>query len=446
MRGERSAVKRVAQARIVVGALAVLAGLVSTTCSSKSVEPAPPLTPTAAPADAEVPDAGLQPATTGTVPDAASPPITPIEAYLKSAPACVRLPKSSTLDLEAACARGACVGMTMVEVTQALGPPKACDAFSDSVSCRWDGVSLDFGDTNHDGVADLGSEANYLSIDLPFNGSTGSGLGLGVSMRCFAESYGEPVRLSLSKTFTAVDFGGGSNSFGNFSVYDFAGTADAPDGRADTITIFQPFAPTAQSCRITGNDCSAERPRCAATRGPNGLETTCKPSLGSQAEGEVCTKPTNELGIDNCAPGLYCSAETAPAKLVCRRYCQLGDTCGAGEACVSIDADPVVGRCLKTCTVFGSPCLEGLSCTGLGSASVCAGIGPKALGEACNACQQAQGGCTLVNNDKCQLDLQCIRPSGGAFVCSQMCDPTHPCKVGSCTNINGLDGYGFCGP
>ncbi len=361
----------------------------------------------------------------------------------------MRLPKGTTLDLEAGCARGACVGMTMAEVKSVLGEPTNCDDFSGSVSCQWAvGVSLDFVDTNHDKLPDLGAESEFLTVSRPFDGATASGLGLGVSMRCFAETYGEPVSLNLSSSFTSASFGGDQSSFGRISVDDFSGTGEAPDGRADSITVFQALVPRLKTCRITAADCPAERPRCALTLGLNGAETSCKPSLGTKAEGEVCTRPTDEAGIDDCAPGLYCSGETAPLAKQCRRYCEVGGAaCGAGEACAPIYGSPV-GRCLTTCPVFGTTCPAGLSCTGglESETATCVAVGPKGLGEPCDMCLGGGQACTPANSDRCQADLQCIRPAGGNFVCSQVCDSAHPCKAGSCTKIEASDAYGFCSP
>jgi hypothetical protein len=167
------------------------------------------------------------------------------EEARESLPECDLLPSSSRLDIEAACADGACAGMTYNEVNAALGETGDCDEpSSDWLVCHWqnDALHMYFEDADYDGQPDVDDVAIGLYLEESWSGSDESGLGLGISMRCYLDVLGEPEEIEYY-----VD---GENIWIDQLYYQslsafvsdqsWEGAADHPDGIVDDLDMFGP--------------------------------------------------------------------------------------------------------------------------------------------------------------------------------------------------------------
>jgi hypothetical protein len=103
------------------------------------------------------------------------------------------------LDLVNACALGGCVGDTYETLIDTWGSGTTCNDFSytingerrDRVGCDWaNGLGMHFDASGNN--PDLTDAGDVFSVESPFRGATVDGLGIGVSMGCFAARYGQP--------------------------------------------------------------------------------------------------------------------------------------------------------------------------------------------------------------------------------------------------------------
>jgi len=108
-------------------------------------------------------------------------------------PDCDRLPVGGEIDFVRGCIEGACVNQTLAELEANLGEPAQCEnAGTGSVRCsfRGDTVSVLLEDSNNDSVPDDPAEEVFgLHVDEGYTGSSASGLGMGVSLRCYLEDF-----------------------------------------------------------------------------------------------------------------------------------------------------------------------------------------------------------------------------------------------------------------
>ena len=111
----------------------------------------------------------------------------------ESLPPCERLPVGTELDLINGCVEGACVNQTLAELEASFGEPGNCTNVGlGSVYCgfRGDTVYANFDDDNNDGYPDDPTEEAFgIYVEDGYGGSSASGLGVGVSLRCFLEDF-----------------------------------------------------------------------------------------------------------------------------------------------------------------------------------------------------------------------------------------------------------------
>ena len=103
------------------------------------------------------------------------------------------------LDFVNACALGGCIGDTYQELLDVWGVGVECSPFSytigterrDRIGCDWsNGLGMHFDiEGNNPEPTDTG---DVFTIEAPFQGTTESGLGIGVSMGCFVQELGAP--------------------------------------------------------------------------------------------------------------------------------------------------------------------------------------------------------------------------------------------------------------
>lgn len=136
-----------------------------------------------------------------------------------------------------------------------------------------------------------------------------------------------------------------------------------------------------------------------------------------------------ELGWDDWAKGGMCVGTGAKAdELACRKLCTSKATCGAGEVCLNLSLSmPPIGVCLPGCTIGGTECGAGKSCSTTENADrqpegFCKFDGPNAAGAMCPS--DAGPGC--IADHACR---------GG--VCKPTCSPQKPCPTGTCDTVNG---------
>jgi len=117
----------------------------------------------------------------------------PMPEFGETLPPCERLPAGEELDLINGCVEGACVNQTLAELETSFGEAADCSDFDAGVtSCEFRGgtVGALFDDSNNDGIPDDPTEEAFgLHIDEGYAGSSLSGLGMGVSLRCFLEDF-----------------------------------------------------------------------------------------------------------------------------------------------------------------------------------------------------------------------------------------------------------------
>ena len=134
------------------------------------------------------------------------PPVTFLD-LLAAMPPCEPGSTDGLLDLEDGCADGACVNMDYDAMVAAIGEAPTCDSIyirlgdsyeSSQLSCDWsNGLGMSFADDDQDGLPDTGARGWPLYVDLPWEGGTTEGLGLGASMSCFVDLLGPPDSASI---------------------------------------------------------------------------------------------------------------------------------------------------------------------------------------------------------------------------------------------------------
>ena len=147
------------------------------------------------------------------------------------------------VDLDTACADGACAGMTYSELNTALDETGTCseNTFTPNTAfCGWtDGISTSFDDTDGNGTPDADSASTYLSLSAPYDGTTTDGLGVGVQLSCFVDSLGPPEVIDYLQQ-SNQDYAPDLMLWSNVAVTDFLSTDLLPssDGLADSVQLF----------------------------------------------------------------------------------------------------------------------------------------------------------------------------------------------------------------
>jgi hypothetical protein len=187
----------------------------------------------------------------------------------------------------------------------------------------------------------------------------------------------------------------------------------------------------AGTCTIKDPSCPSAVPKCAMVyRADIGDSAICLPLTGTLQEGAACTRVASGndgYGRDNCDKGLYCLDEVANKQPTCRRLCTADADCASPLRCYFqlFATSQTVGVCVPTCTLFGSDCDVGFEChltTGADRATdwhtYCGGVGVSPAGASC------YGG-------TCTPGYACAPQSPTSYVCTQLCDATHPCANGN---------------
>lgn len=163
---------------------------------------------------------------------------------LEHLPRCEPLPGIGTVDLELACADGACAQMTFPETEAALGEAGDCATTpwnAERLYCTWPrGLEGLWEDLDRDGVPDTDAPNERIHLYPPYDGATLEGLGVGVNPRCFVDQLGTPdtmLVVDVSGTLHVQDL-----IFDRYGVqvYDWGWDDDSnrPNGLLDNLYLF----------------------------------------------------------------------------------------------------------------------------------------------------------------------------------------------------------------
>ncbi len=225
---------------------------------------------------------------------------------------------------------------------------------------------------------------------------------------------------------------------------------------ADGAKAYAAYVP---ECDLDKQDCPSGK-KCTITgAGSRWAQTCVDVAKDTKKAGELCNRPDNKLGLDDCAAGLFCTpwgvAKTDPVQRRCVKPCSTTATCDKGDVCVVLGrrvygsglGPRSAGLCVSKCDPFATdPCGKDLGCGGafmqtedLKEVFTCMWKGAKAAGETCSPASYGQ----------CTPGLRCAYgPKGEAPVCQALCDAKHPCKSGTCFTHPGYadKGRGTCWP
>ena len=216
-----------------------------------------------------------------------------------------------------------------------------------------------------------------------------------------------------------------------------------------TFAVYDPSTADSLCCDVLANDCKTGDACVVVSEKPGDtaiLTTGCIPlAANPTAEGGACTQSATET---QCPAGSLCVRTTGSSGNdgSCQHMCQRASDCKGSEQCDIVTDAPRSGLCDTACKPFadvaGTACPTGQAClptTVAGNdylrsvSTVCGAPGTAALGKACG------------NGTYCAAGLVCI-----SSACTPICDDTHACATGKCTNF-GLPnassvpaGYGFC--
>lgn len=172
--------------------------------------------------------------------DAAEPPGDSGSEALLADAECVRGPSDGRIDVDTACVDGVCAGAPFATIVERFGESRCASLFPGFLECTWpNGVGGAFDDYDEDGAPDEHAFAWGLYVQAPFDGGTTDGIGVGATMGCFFETFGEPDEAEMAWadgewSVTAVAF----DRLGLYA-YDWAGPYDGrPDGKVDYIALY----------------------------------------------------------------------------------------------------------------------------------------------------------------------------------------------------------------
>ena len=129
----------------------------------------------------------------------------PLEELFDTLPPCKSTTGDGELDFVNLCAGPLCTDMTYAELQTADAEEPDCDFVDDDeMACTWGLLDLQvwFWDDNGDEVIEPDQFPTGMYVDPGFQGTTGGGLGTGVSASCFLDDLGNPDSLTL------FDYGG----------------------------------------------------------------------------------------------------------------------------------------------------------------------------------------------------------------------------------------------
>ncbi len=108
--------------------------------------------------------------------------------------------------------------------------------------------------------------------------------------------------------------------------------------------------------------------------------------------------------------------------------------------CGEDDKDPNVGKSCTTVGKEGGECGSGLGCFAISGSYSCRKCGSKSIGVACGDSSAYADG-----SGECVCGSTCLRPSGEAFRCMQVCDSSADCSMAgeNCEAVNG-ETYSVC--
>ncbi len=221
-------------------------------------------------------------------------------------------------------------------------------------------------------------------------------------------------------------------------------TSDGGEARAHTV-------PT---CTLGGDQCDEGEKCNVGVNGSNVWAPICAPLVDEPvAQGESCQRPTNTVGVDDCADGLFCAfwgePQSTPQTRACLALCDADTACAEGSVCTRANITTnELGVCIPTCDPFGDDCAEGTSCRfwnerwGDGAGvPTCHWTGTAEEGESCSV----RSGIDCADGLACVVD-----PADGVSSCRAWCDDEHECPEGrTCTQVQNQspdDALGFCQP
>ncbi len=111
------------------------------------------------------------------------------------------------LDFDRACALEGCVGDTYQDLIDVWGVGADCNDFSytvngelrERVGCDWqNGLGMHFDASGNN--PDLTDAGDVFTVESPFRGASVDGLGVGVSLGCFVERFGQPTEIDQFNT------------------------------------------------------------------------------------------------------------------------------------------------------------------------------------------------------------------------------------------------------
>jgi len=216
------------------------------------------------------------------------------------------------------------------------------------------------------------------------------------------------------------------------------GTHPGPGETCDPLTQ-DCTDPTAPKCQFDVTDA-------------NNPTAICGELLGTDQLGEECGRPTNEVGVDTCDKGLFCSnigmPTSSPQMRSCRKVCNKSSQCETNEACAVVNTipipggEPLLGYCAPGCDLYDASTCPALSkCLWAATAEnvyayFCWPAGTKTKGESCSS------------NPECEGALGCVTapsllgPDQGT--CQPWCDENHNNCEGTQTCHLFVTGLGIC--
>ena len=167
-----------------------------------------------------------------------------IHDALDHLPACESTSPDGEIDLANGCASGACVSMSELEISTALGDIPDCTraSWSDTKQyCLWPiGIEGLFDDLDEDGWPDEEASNERIHVIPPYGGQTAAGSGVAVGVSCYIDELGYPdaaVYYDIAGMLMIQDL-----IYDRYGVkaYDWGDDNDTsqPDGRIDNLYLY----------------------------------------------------------------------------------------------------------------------------------------------------------------------------------------------------------------
>lgn len=162
------------------------------------------------------------------------------DALVAAGGECIPGATDGRIDVTAACVDGVCAGERFDTIDGRFGEASCAALFPGFLECTWpNGIGGAFDDYDEDGVPDEHAFAWGMYVQAPFDGGTRDGIGVGASMSCFFDAFGEPDQAEMAWadgewSVTAVAF----DLLGLYA-YDLGGAyGGGPDGKVDYIALY----------------------------------------------------------------------------------------------------------------------------------------------------------------------------------------------------------------